>query len=159
MQWSNRVGAAAAEDSRCTLNAITRRNVCVSRNAFANMIASPDARLRMMKVSSFRHVSNAAAHRLHNVRVCRESCQGTVEALAEVAYPHTDRPRGRCDVDSVLHHLSGHECGPIVVYRTHSGRHVLLDGAHRLVAAEIAECNVMVLVIRDAPVDHGALLR
>jgi hypothetical protein len=151
MNWTRNIGATVIEDSRCTLNAVACRTV--DALTFARMIRGSHAQLRMTTVESLQSVSNAAAHRVHGVCARRKSSRDSAEMLARIAYPPSDRPRGKRDIDSVLYHIANRACDPIVVHRSHDGVRTLLDGAHRLIAAAITGCDVLVLMIHD--VDAG----
>lgn len=60
---------------------------------------------------------------------------------------YSDRPRGQADVDSVYYHMETDECvSPVVMIKVNN-RLIMLDGVHRIVAANFRKSKVLVCVI------------
>lgn len=65
---------------------------------------------------------------------CRDLDNFDPARLCDDPYPVGNRPRGQDDLDSVAYHRRELRTDPIWVARR-NGRYILLDGAHRIVAA------------------------
>uniref|UniRef100_A0A6C0KQT7 ParB/Sulfiredoxin domain-containing protein n=1 Tax=viral metagenome TaxID=1070528 RepID=A0A6C0KQT7_9ZZZZ len=88
-----------------------------------------------LKVSSYHHIFNSNLVQFP-LSKCRELHNFNPARLSNEPYPKNDRPRGQKDLDSVVHHRrlirkQGHT-EPIWILK--KGDHILLDGAHRIVA-------------------------
>jgi hypothetical protein len=90
-----------------------------------------------LKQSSYCHIfkSSLVQFSLSN---CRELNNFNPARLSKDPYPEINRPRGQADLDSVLHHRrtirKNGNTEPIWI-ASKKGGHILLDGAHRIVAS------------------------
>ena len=90
-----------------------------------------------LKVSSYYHIFSSELFQFP-LSKCKELNNFNPARLSKDPYPEEDRPRGQKDLDSVLHHRriirkQGHT-EPIWI-ALKKGEYILLDGAHRIVAA------------------------
>jgi hypothetical protein len=89
-----------------------------------------------LKVASYHHIFNSKLV-MFPLSNCKELNNFNSARLSKDPYPEEDRPRGRRDLESVLHHRrsirkQGHT-EPIWI-ALKDGEYTLLDGAHRIVA-------------------------
>lgn len=142
MQWRARADKQTLKDARGTWGSLNQAAALRPRGAYALLPATSLLR---------RNLENAGVHRIAAVKEARRRGVTSARALAEAAYPETDRPRSAADIESVAYHVATRaKISPIVLAKVREGRrvrYVLLDGVHRLVAAIIRRSAVRVLVL------------
>jgi len=89
-----------------------------------------------LKVASYCHIFNSKLMRFP-LSHCNELHNFNQKRLSKDPYPEDDRPRGKKDLASVLHHRriirqQGHTEPIWIAFK--DGEYTLLDGAHRIVA-------------------------
>jgi len=88
------------------------------------------------KESAYAHIFKSTFTTLP-ISQCRDMDNFNPARLSKDPYPEHDRPRGKKDLDSILHHRriirKDGFTEPIWVVLK-KGRYILLDGAHRIVA-------------------------
>lgn len=89
------------------------------------------------KESSYAHIFHSTFSSI-SISHCKDMDNFNPARLSKNPYPEDDRPRGEKDLASVLYHRriirkNGHT-EPIWI-ALQKGRYILLDGAHRIVAA------------------------
>lgn len=67
-------------------------------------------------------------------------------ASLDEMFPLTDRPRGLADIDSVKWHMQN-TSSPAVMFRGGDHGDIVLDGAHRIIAAFLTNSTVRVLIV------------
>jgi hypothetical protein len=90
-----------------------------------------------LKISSYYHIFNSKLLQFPLIQ-CKELNNFNPARLSKDPYPEEDRPRGQKDLDSVVHHRriirkQGHTEPIWIAFK--KGEYILLDGAHRIVAA------------------------
>jgi hypothetical protein len=90
-----------------------------------------------LKISSYYHIFNSKLLQFPLIQ-CKELNNFNPARLSKDPYPEEDRPRGKKDLDSVIHHRriirkQGHTEPIWIAFK--KGEYILLDGAHRIVAA------------------------
>jgi hypothetical protein len=89
------------------------------------------------KESSYAHIFHSTFESI-TISQCRDMDNFNPARLSKDPYPEDDRPRGEKDLASVLFHRRairkyGHTEPIWIAFK--KGRYILLDGAHRIVAA------------------------
>jgi hypothetical protein len=89
-----------------------------------------------LKISSYYHIFNSKLLQFPLIQ-CKELNNFNPARLSKDPYPEEDRPRGKKDLDSVLHHRriirkQGYTEPIWIAFK--KGEYILLDGAHRIVA-------------------------
>ena len=86
--------------------------------------------------------------------MCRDLHNFNSTRLSHDPYPKEDRPRGRADIDSVIHHMNAirreGEVDPIYV-AVKDGDYILLDGAHRIIATYLEKKQTVPAYVVPAP--------
>jgi len=105
----------------------------VSMGIFPSKLESCNAHLYKSKLVKF------------PIKLCKTNLENfnpdRLKKSATLAYPLTDRPRGAADISSVKFYQrqlrSGSKIQPIWIVKKRN-KHILLDGAHRIVASYAA---------------------
>lgn len=97
--------------------------------------------MKMVHDAKFKMETVAEVSKYHNVAVDR-----LLAKSPEEAYPKSDRPRGKKDIDSVEYHMNTDIIEPIIVFDM-DGDKIMIDGMHRLIAANLVGFDVEVMEI------------
>lgn len=148
MNWKEFVDTKTAKDACGTWNDFYRKNLKpkLSREHCIQLfkkVKKEKSSYQLLSVEELKslNMENAGLQRW-----------GNGQKSAEEAYPSTDRPRGKKDIESVNYHLKTTELvSPVIVARVQLPnsqiKHIKLDGVHRLVAAAIRGSKVKVLFL------------
>lgn len=89
------------------------------------------------KESAYAHIFNSTLTTFP-ISACKDSLDNFNPArLSDDPFPKEDRPRGKADLDSIKYHrkyIQTHDSTEPIWIALKNGKHILLDGAHRIVA-------------------------
>jgi len=135
MKWSN-VSIETLNDAWCTFNKHYNGKKLTFQKFFSLALESPVKRITIKQLLDMNEGDGP-----DNLNPKR------LQDTAEKAYPSKDRPRGKRDIESIKYHVNTKDSVSPIVLMKINNKITLLDGAHRLVAANIRKSHIAVIII------------
>ena len=135
MNWSNSIDIYTFNDAWKTWDNFFRKQYKKSVNFKQFYESTLKAHYKYYLITSLKKM------RIENLNLDRLKAKTPEEA-------YEDKPRGQVDIDSVHYHMKTNDCvSPIVLIQINK-KLIMLDGVHRVVAANFRKSKILICIIK-----------